>query len=151
MQKLTIPLTITEKTKVLLYDWLKLVAITKYNYSDIVEILLYFYGIKKEVNSRVLFLAAKYANAEDKHRVNFLVEGRKVLTLLHSFNVSYKHIGQLLELAAYRDLYYFNKTKDNKLEKLLVLDILERLGDVSSNPLIKVDDKYIYFTCEHLR
>ena len=73
MQKLIIPLTITEKTKVLLYDWLKLVAITKYNYSDIVEILLYFYGIKKEVNSRVLFLAAKYANAEDKHRVNFLV------------------------------------------------------------------------------
>lgn len=138
-------------TKVLRYDWCKLVAITKKDYKAIAKILFYIYGITKTTDAETIRKAKEYVNSEDLHKVNFLVRGVSVLNMLYTFKVDYRHIGQLLELAAYRDLYTFNVTKDNRLQKLLVLDILENLGDLSDNPLLLVSDEYIYFTCEHLR
>lgn len=141
--------TTTEKIKILRYDWLALYAVTKGDYEKIVDILYLVYGI--DTNITCLRVAANYNNNEDRHKVNFVVEGIKLLRMFHANKVQKRFIGQFLELAAYRDLYDFNRTKDNRLEKIKVLDILEKMDDIHRNPLVKVDDKFIHFTCEHLR
>lgn len=95
--------------------------------------------------------AARLYLASITNTNNFVVEGKDILRMCKAHDVPLKYLAQLFELAAYRDLFTFNKTMDNRLEKLLVLDILENMEDLASNPLIKETEDYILFTCEHLK
>lgn len=144
------PWNTLEKVKLLRYDWLVLLKVTRNDRYAAIDVLNFIYGVPAKYNGHLKGLAAKYLK-EDKRPINYLVDGKSLLHTLHHLDVSPLYISQMVELAAYRDLYTFQKTRDNRLQKLMVLDILEDMIDFQSNPLITVDDTHINFTCERLR
>lgn len=144
------PSNTSEKVKLLRYDWLTLLKITRNDRYSAIEVLNFIYGVPAKYNGHTKGLAAKYLKA-DKRSINFLVDGKTLLHTLHHLDVSALYISQMVELAAYRDLYTFQKCRDNRLQKLMVLDILEDMIDLQNNPLLTVDDSFVHFTCERLR
>ena len=140
---------VKEKVTLLRYDWILLRFLTKGNNILAAKILLTLFLRSYKPSKATRAIAEKYHNAKNKRTINFLVEGVQGLTNCHYIGVSLQHIGDYIELAAYRDLNDFQKTRKYTVERLIVLDILETM-DISDNPIINITDGIINFTCEHL-